>query len=40
MEESFALIKKVTKKANRAGRVAVEAYGIEKFKKRLEASSK
>ena len=29
MEESFALIKKVTKKANRAGRVAVEAYGIE-----------
>ena len=29
MEESFALIKKVTKKANHAGRVTVEAYGIE-----------
>ena len=33
MEESFALIKKVTKKANRAGRVAVEAYGIENLPK-------
>lgn len=29
MDESFAFIKKVTKKANHAGRVTVEAYGIE-----------
>ncbi len=28
-EESFAMIKKVTKAANRAGRVKVEAYGLE-----------
>ena len=28
-EEAFALIKKVTKAANRAGRVKVEAYGLE-----------
>lgn len=28
-EESFALIKKVTKKANHAGRVRIEAYGLE-----------
>ncbi len=28
-EESFAIIKKVTKKANRAGRVTIEAYGFE-----------
>ena len=28
-EESFAIIKKVTQKANRAGRVTIEAYGLE-----------
>lgn len=28
-EESFELIKKVTKKANRAGKVTIEAYGLE-----------
>ena len=28
-EEAFALIKKVTKKANKAGRVTIEAYGLE-----------
>ena len=28
-EESFAYIKKVTKKANHAGRVTIEAYGLE-----------
>lgn len=28
-EESFALVKKVTKKANHAGRVTIEAFGLE-----------
>lgn len=28
-EESFSIIKKVTKEANRAGRVTIEAYGLE-----------
>lgn len=28
-EESFQIIKKITKKANRAGRVTVESYGVE-----------
>ena len=28
-EESFQIIKKVTQKANRAGRVTIEAYGLE-----------
>lgn len=32
-EESFALIKKVTKKANHAGRVTIEAYGLENIPK-------
>lgn len=29
MEESYAVVKKVTKAANRAGRVTVESYGLE-----------
>ncbi len=32
-EEAYALIKKVTKAANRAGRVKVEAYGLENIPK-------
>lgn len=32
-EESFRLIKKVTKKANRAGRVTIKAYGLENLPK-------
>ncbi len=32
-EEAFQVIKKVTKKANRAGRVTVESYGIENLPK-------
>ena len=33
-EEAYALIKKVTKAANRAGRVKVEAYGLENIPKK------
>lgn len=29
MEEAYAVVKKVTKKANRAGRVTIESYGLE-----------
>ncbi len=32
-EESFELIKKVTKKANHAGKVSIEAYGLENIPK-------
>ena len=32
-EESFHFIKKVTKKANHAGRVTIETYGIENIPK-------
>lgn len=33
LEEAYAVIKKVTKAANRAGRVKIEAYGIENIPK-------
>ena len=33
VEESFQFIKKVTKKANHAGRVTIETYGIENMPK-------
>ena len=33
LEENYALIKKVTKKANRAGIVKIENYGIENIPK-------
>ncbi len=33
LEESYACVKKVTKAANRAGRVTVEAYGLENIPK-------
>lgn len=32
-EESFVLIKKITKKANHAGRVTIESYGLENIPK-------
>ncbi|MBD5519998.1 MAG: 1-acyl-sn-glycerol-3-phosphate acyltransferase [Lachnospiraceae bacterium] len=33
LEESYACVKKVTKAANRAGRVSIEAYGLENIPK-------
>ncbi len=33
LEESYACVKKVTKAANRAGRVGIEAYGLENIPK-------
>ncbi len=33
LEENYAFIKKVTKAANRAGRVKIESYGLEKSPK-------
>lgn len=32
-EESFELIKRITKKANHAGRVTIESYGLENIPK-------
>ena len=33
LEENYAFIKKVTKAANRAGRVKIESYGLENIPK-------
>ena len=38
LEKNYAFIKKVTKAANRAGRVTIESYGVEIFRKKTGLS--
>ena len=39
LEENYAFIKKVTKAANRAGRVKIESYGLENIKSGTEENN-